>query len=281
MTTVTKEEKRTTNQQKQTRNRRRNNNNNNSNSNSNIKENIHGDSRGRRKGGENLKKRELPATKPVIGSSNPFFIAVCAPETYVPNAAPNLARAVGVGPQRVKANVFLRARPRTSSYNNVGSNHFIHHPTLQQSRHVDVPSTVAVPASLADTLSSSDLSHFPSLGGAKATTTTVAAAAATVKLNFKEMMMRGAAASAAASPDTPVAAAIPVTVPVVVYSRQTIYQKQLSSGNIFSAAFHSPQDGEGEGDGGDGGGDGDAYESTIASSVLIDSCDNKYDRLYR
>ena len=280
MTTVTKEEKRTTNQQKQTRNRRRNNNN------SNIKENIHGDSRGRRKGGENLKKRELPATKPVIGSSNPFFIAVCAPETYLPNAAPNLATAVGVGPQRVKANVFLRARPRTSSYsyNNVGSNHFIHHPTLQQSRHVDVPSTVAVPASLADTLSSSDLSHFPSLGGAKAaTTTTVAAAAATVKLNFKEMMMRGAAASAAASPDTPVAASIPVTVPVVVYSRQTIYQKQLSSGNIFSAAFHSPQDGEGEGDGGygDGDGDGGGYESTIASSVLIDSCDNKYDRLYR
>lgn len=256
MTTVTKEEKRTTNQQKQTRNRRRNNNNNNS----NIKENIHGDSRGRRKGGENLKKRELPATKPVIGSSNPFFIAVCAPETYVPNAAPNLATAVGVGPQRVKANVFLRARPRMSSYsyNNVGSNHFIHHPTLQQSRHVDVPSTVAVPASLADTLSSSDLSHFPSLGGAKAaTTTTVAAAAATVKLNFKEMMMRGAAASAAASADTPVAAAIPVTVPVVVYSRQTISQKQLSSGNIFSAAFHSPQDGEGYGDGGYGDGDGD------------------------
>ena len=271
MTTVTKEEKNTTNQQKQTRNRRRN----------NIKENIHGDSRGRRKGGENLKKRELPTTKPVIGSSNPFFIAVCAPETYVPT----VTTAVGVGNQRVKANVFLRARPRTS--NNVGSNHFIHHPTLQQSRHVDVPSTAAASVSSAGCLSSSDLSHFPSLGGAKSATTTVAAAAANVKLNFKEMMMRGAVA--AASPDSPAAAAIPVTVPVVVYSRQPISQKQLSSGNIFSAAFYSPQDGDGGGDGGDGdcgggdcgGGGSGGYESTIASSVLIDSCDNKYDRLYR
>ena len=270
MTTVTKEEKNTTNQQKQTRNRRRN----------NIKENIHGDSRGRRKGGENLKKRELPTTKPVIGSSNPFFIAVCAPETYVPT----VTTAVGVGNQRVKANVFLRARPRTS--NNVGSNHFIHHPTLQQSRHVDVPSTAAASVSSAGCLSSSDLSHFPSLGGAKSATTTVAAAAANVKLNFKEMMMRGAAAS---GDDSPAAAAIPVTVPVVVYSRQPISQKQLSSGNIFSAAFYSPQDGDGGGDGGDGdcgggdcgGGGSGGYESTIASSVLIDSCDNKYDRLYR
>jgi hypothetical protein len=269
MTTVTKEDKNTTNQQKQTRNRRRN----------NIKENIHGDSRGRRKGGENLNKRELPTTKPVIGSSNPFFIAVCAPETY----APNVTTAVGVGNQRVKANVFLRARPRTS--NNVGSNHFIHHPTLQHSRHVDVPSTAAASVSSAaasapssDILSSSDLSHFPSLGGAKSATT---AAVTTVKLNFKEMMMRGAAATASGD-DSPAAAAIPVTVPVVVYSRQPIYQKQLSSGNIFSAAFHSPQDGEGDGDGdGDGDGEGDVYESTIASSVLIDSCDNKYDRLYR
>jgi len=268
MTTVTKEDKNTTNQQKQTRNRRRN----------NIKENIHGDSRGRRKGGENLNKRELPTTKPVIGSSNPFFIAVCAPETY----APNVTTAVIVGNQRVKANVFLRARPRTSSHtyssNNVGSNHFIHHPTLQQSRHVDVPSTAAASVSSAaasapssDILSSSDLSHFPSLGGAKSATT---AAVTTVKLNFKEMMMRGAAT--ASGDDSPAAAAIPDTVPVVVYSRQPIYQKQLSSSNIFSAAFHSPQDGEGDGDG-----DGDVYESTIASSVLIDSCDNKYDRLYR
>lgn len=266
MTTVTKEEKNTTNQQKQTRNRRRN----------NIKENIHGDSRGRRKGGENLKKRELPTTKPVIGSSNPFFIAVCGPETYVPT----VTTAVGVGNQRVKANVFLRARPRTS--NNVGSNHFIHHPTLQQSRHVDVPSTAAASVSSAGCLSSSDLSHFPSLGGAKSDTTT-AVAAATVKLNFKEMMMRGAAATADSSDDSPAAAAIPVTVPVVLYSRQPIYQKQLSSGNIFSAAFHRQQDGDGDGDGhGDGGGDGGGgYESTIASSVLIDSCDNKYDRLYR
>jgi hypothetical protein len=65
-------------------------------------------------------------------------------------------------------------------------------------------------------------------------------------------------------------------------------QKALSSENIFLAAFYGSNN-NASGFDDDGGGDdgGDGYEgtppmkSTSISSVLIDSCDRKYDSLYR
>lgn len=325
--TVTKEDK-TTLQQKRTRNRKRSN---------NIKETCRGDAassssrgrgrgRGRRKGGENLKKKEEKMasdtiTKPVIGSSNPFFIAVCAPETYKHHSSSSLAgTATGsgssgspttfTGHQRVKPNVFLRSRPRSnSSGSGLGSgsgsgsypNHFIHHPALQHSRQVEATTTMGSNASShidtragADTIiSSSDLVHFPSLGGAK----TVDAAGTTAKLNFKEMMIRSSTntntnTGTNTSTGTSTSTNTNTTIPVVMYSKQStiIPQKSLSSSNIFLAAFHN-HDGDGDGDEHDYDGDcdhdnnahacGSGTAPVFASSVLIDSCDKKYDRLYK
>jgi hypothetical protein len=58
----------------------------------------------------------------------------------------------------------------------------------------------------------------------------------------------------------------------------------LSSANIFLAAFRPPaenhedvDDAAGEYTGGGGGG----CAPIFASSILVDSCDKKYDRLYR
>jgi hypothetical protein len=60
----------------------------------------------------------------------------------------------------------------------------------------------------------------------------------------------------------------------------------LSSANIFLAAFLPPaenhedvDDATGEYTGGGGGGVGGG--PIFASSILVDSCDKKYDRLYR
>jgi hypothetical protein len=69
----------------------------------------------------------------------------------------------------------------------------------------------------------------------------------------------------------------------------TPQQKALSSDNIFLAAFYGSNNTAGYDGDGDGDGDGDSYgyegtppiKSTIISSVLIDSCDRKYDSLYR
>ena len=65
----------------------------------------------------------------------------------------------------------------------------------------------------------------------------------------------------------------------------------LSSGNIFLGAFYGSRNDGGDGDGGDGGGgdgddggDGDlggGGGGSFISSTLIDSCDRKYDNLYR
>ena len=77
-------------------------------------------------------------------------------------------------------------------------------------------------------------------------------------------------------------------VPVVI-------QKSLSVGNIFSSVFYGGGGGDdgcggggyGDGGGGDGGyGDGDGGGGgdgggTYISSVLVDSCDRKYDNLYK
>ena len=317
MTTVTKTEKKPTNQQKNTRNRRRHNTNTTttttSTSTSTSTNNNHGDgtgSRVRRKGGceQSKKKDVLPSTKPVIGSSNPFFIAVCAPETYVSHPRPVTASVptpVGVGGnQRGKTNVFLRTRPNTSSRSssNIGPNHFIHHPTIQHSRQIEATSPVSSSVSASASASAStsapvvvtftDLNHFPSLGGGKSNTAAAAAATkttpdTTVKLNFKEIMMKGETNSGGVVAPVPVPGPVLTSSsssqPTAVYSKQPVSQKQLSSNNIFLAAFHSPQpDNDYDDDNVD-----DEYDAhtnshpVVSSSVLIDTCDNKYDRLYR
>lgn len=263
----------------------------------NNKENR-SDSRGRRKGGENVKKKndgKTPTETPVIGSSNPFFIAVCAPDTYTPAPTPTTTPSGGFQ-QRVKPNVFLKPRSRAaasstsssfttyataaSTHSNgsgVGAgNRFIHHPALQQSR--NTPTTCSPTRCSDNVIPISDLIHFPSLS---ATTTDVIASVAPVKLNFKEMMTRSAGGTSAVAAAVPVpvaaaAAAVPVSKSSSIVSN-VVPQKALSSSNIFLAAFQPTM-----ADADDAEAD-DYIESkpVLASSVLIDSCDNKYDRLYR
>ena len=270
------------------------------------------DSRGRRKGGENVKKKneeKTPTETPVIGSSNPFFIAVCAPDTYTSSITPMTPIApitpTGGFQQRVKPNVFLRPRSRstaTSSYSYSSAsassfttsaasaasasthangssanapNRFIHHPALQQSRNIPTTSSdngnnIVIPIS--------DFTHFPSLSAT--TTTDVSANVTPVKLNFKEMMTRSAGGTSAV-PVAAVSVAVPVSVAAVAATAPKtsgiVPQKALSSSNIFLAAFQPTMahadDAEAD--------DYIGSKPVLASSVLIDSCDNKYDRLYR
>jgi hypothetical protein len=105
-------------------------------------------------------------------------------------------------------------------------------------------------------------------------------------LNFKEMVMRntvvGAANTATTATTTATATtatAIEVKPTIIAYPR---ISPSLSSNNIFLAAFQAHRDDEED--------DDEASESNIdyhqqrvgfVSSTLIDSCDKKYDRLYR
>ena len=249
-----------------------------------------GDENGHR--GRKKKVPELITTKPVIESTNPFFIAVCAPETYKPKVASNRrgagARIVDDVEKNNRTNVFLRQRTRNSVNNNNSNNinRFIHHPLLQQSRDSDVSSTATATATATATDSQHaviELSNeilFPSLGKPTTPTTT------TTKLNFKEMVMKNSTVAAASES------------PVVIsndsnsnsssssssknMSSTTSYppppssHKTISSGNIFLAAFQNNQNDDD---------DYDDYcdtvsEKQVVASSLIDSCDRKYDRLY-
>jgi hypothetical protein len=301
MSSVSKDENTTKQTRTRNRNRRRTNITNN-------KENRT-DSRGRRKGGENVKKKneeKTPTETPVIGSSNPFFIAVCAPDTYTSSMTPT-----GGFQQRVKPNVFLRPRSRaaatSSSYSSASSfttyaasaasasthangsganapNRFIHHPALQQSRNMPTTcSTTTCSDNGNNVIPISDFTHFPSLS---ATTTDAIASVAPVKLNFKEMMTRsagGTSAGGTSAVPVPVPVAVPVPVPVAVPAPKTsgiVPQKALSSSNIFLAAFQPTIADANDADA-DADDDYIGSKPVLASSVLIDSCDKKYDRLYR
>jgi hypothetical protein len=307
MSSVSKDENTTKQTRTRNRNRRRTNITNN-------KENRT-DSRGRRKGGENVKKKnegKTPTETPVIGSSNPFFIAVCAPDTYASSATPiapiTPTTPTGGFQQRVKPNVFLRPRSRAAASSTSSSfttyataasthsngsgagasapNRFIHHPALQQSRNTltTCSPTTCSPTTCSDNgnnvIPISDLTHFPSLS---ATTTDAIASVAPVKLNFKEMMTRSAGGTSAVA----VAVAVPVPVPKTSgIVSNVVPQKALSSTNIFLAAFqptmaHTADDAD-DAEADDA--DADDYigsKPVLASSVLIDTCDKKYDRLYR
>ena len=291
MTTVSKEDKRTRNRRRSSNNNT-NNTNNTNNATTNTKENRPA-SRGRR----NLKKNEekLPVgEKPVIGSSNPFFIAVCAPDSYKPAAVAPITTPTTTGQQRVKPNVFLRSRPRSAAYSSGGcgggggggeySNRFIHHPALQQSRQSNTSTSAASPSSEAggngqnNVISISDLTHFPSLG----TNTEAPVVTVPVKLNFKEMMTRSAGVSSP-SVSSPSVSSPSVSSPSVASA--IIPQKILSSGNIFLAAFQRSVSHDHD-NAYDDHADvvvsvGNKRQPELVSSVLIDSCDNKYDRLYK
>lgn len=246
-----------------------------------------GDENGHR--GRKKKVPEIIMTKPVIESTNPFFIAVCAPETYKPKAASNRrvagARIVDDVEKNNRTNVFLRQRTRNSLNNNNNNNinRFIHHPLLQQSRDSDVSATATESQQHAVIELSNEI-LFPSLG--KPTTTTPTTTPA--KLNFKEMVMKNstAAAAAVAASESPV---------VVLKDSKSISStttlcppppppppsshKSLSSGNIFLAAFQVNQTNDDD-DHGYNDCDTVSEKPFISSSSLIDSCDRKYDRLY-
>ena len=242
-----------------------------------------GDENGHR--GRKKKVPEIIMTKPVIESTNPFFIAVCAPETYKPKAASN-RRVAGVRivddvEKNNRTNVFLRQRTRNSLNNNNNNNinRFIHHPLLQQSRDSDVSATATESQQHAVIELSNEI-LFPSLG--KPTTTTPTTT--TAKLNFKEMVMKNstAAVAAAAASESPVVVlkdSKSISSTTTLCPPPPSSHKSLSSGNIFLAAFQVNQTNDDD-DHGYNDCDTVSEKPFISSSSLIDSCDRKYDRLY-
>ena len=185
--------------------------------------------------------------------------------------------------------MFLRQPSRSSSTLTTGGsssypNQFIHNPRLQNERHRDSSASdttaavaVAVVAVAAvATTNINDTVQFPSLSSS------VSAVVNTSKLNFKEMMLKNK--NPAPAPVAPAVSALVVPAPVApAPAPANVYQKPLSSGNIFSSAFYGPP----EPVDGDDDYDNSATAvvadrgSVIISSVLVDSCDRKYDKLYR
>ena len=252
--------------------------------------------------GGGLKNNESKPNNPVIESSNPFFIAVCSPESYKPASSVNHRmggrRDESRAPvTRTRPNVFLRQPSRISSPSVSGSgnssypNQFIHNPRLQNERQRDSSSasvSVSDPVGRNATMTATNINdtvQFPSLSSASA----ASPASNTSKLNFKEMVLKNK------NPDTSVvAAAVPVvsvSVPAAAYvphnNNNNVRHRPLSSGNIFSSAFYGPpaepvlNDNDNDNDN-----DYDNSATTVRSagaisSVLVDSCDGKYDKLYK
>ena len=254
---------------------------------------------------EKEKEKEI-ITKPVIESTNPFFIAVCAPDTYkarIPSSASSGKVGSGSGggsgggsdDRERKSNMFLRQRNRNSMnhhnhhHNNNHNNHnnhpnrFIHHPLLQQSRELECVgmNTQNETTNILIEISNEEL--FPSLGKASTASTV------STKLNFKEMVMRNSAASASTSTSVSASGSAPETnetVPILpppTYPRVVpVSHKSISSGNIFLAAFQKNHEEDNDNNDNDNNDNdvSESYKPFISSSVLIDTCDKKYDRLY-
>jgi hypothetical protein len=288
--------------------------------------------------------------KPVLESTNPFFIAVCAPDTYKPAAVAEYGSGChgnrngggsgggggggGAGSnrrdvscqQRRMPNVFLRSNSRNSSYssssvsNGTGTgtapgsvtvNPFIHHPMIQNDRQRGDTSISTSNGNHYSTVSSNrtstttntttntntntniyDKEQFPSLGSSGSSGNIVH-----TKLNFKEMVLKSSSSTGTSgcSMESVSTLNTPPPPPKVrsEYAQQS--QKVLSTGNIFLGAFYGSrdnqkgwEDGDCDGDGnrdtdgnGEVGGDGTRQNGSFISSVLIDSCDRKYDNLYR
>ena len=259
---------------------------------------------GGRGGGGGARHNESKPNNPVIESSNPFFIAVCSPESYKPVETPINHRMGGRRDEsrtpvtRTRPNVFLRQPYRNSSTCVSGSGHtsypnqFIHNPRLQNERQRDSSSAMATAtdpvamcrnATVTGVVTNiNDTVQFPSLSSASS----ASSASQTSKLNFKEMVLKNknsepsvAAAVAAASVPVPVTAAY-VPVPVA----NNVRQRPLSSGNIFSSAFYGlpsePLDDVND-DAHNYNNDTTSRSVGVISSVLVDSCDRKYDNLYK
>lgn len=275
----------------------------------------------RPKSTEDKVKPPVVLSKPVLESTNPFFIAVCAPDSYKPSSSSSSSfGGGGINPihrsnsliggdignrrdtvsQRQKPNVFLRQNSRNTqivSSNGPGMiNHFIHHPMIQNDRHRGDIMTGVLGTEIVQTsrtgLGSScknnnmpadihDKEQFPSLSSS-----VLSPYEPVIKLNFKEMVMKNSSTS---TTDTGTVTSVSVIsqIPKVrsEYAQQAAQQasqKALSSGNIFLGAFYGSRD---EVSGLDDGEHDDEYvqkcEKTVISSALIDSCDRKYDNLYR
>jgi hypothetical protein len=268
---------------------------------------------------DKVKQPPIVLPKPVLESTNPFFIAVCAPDSYRPSSSSSMANHrsnsgggngnrrsdVSVS-QRQKQNVFLRQNNRNSTQgrstittsNSGGSgamNHFIHHPIIQNDRQRSDNTVGAVSSNgyIAHT-DIHDKEQFPSLSSAS-TSTTISSEPVT-KLNFKEMVLRsgsvgdskgdcggggvgGGGVGVGVSGGGGVGVSSTVKVTSVPKVRAEYSQKALSSGNIFLGAFCGSSNNESMDE-------EDDYDETsgqraVISSVLIDSCDRKYDNLYR
>jgi len=161
-------------------------------------------------------------------------------------------------------------------------NRFIHHPVLKQSREAEAIQMKATSVTnVVESIPTNDIHHFPALGS----TTTSTSTSTNTKLNFKEMVMRNSTLSSTAESNvsTVVAASSSAEPAASVHYSVPSYQKTLSSSNIFLAAFQSHCGNEDADEYNDNNKceNDDILTSTPASSVLIDSCDKKYDRLYR
>jgi hypothetical protein len=248
--------------------------------------------RSRNKGGGGQTKKTEDKPNPVIESSNPFFIAVCSPDSYKPKGSgrrhnePVHAPPPPLPQVRTKPNVFLRQPSRYVSHDGSGGggggpNQFIHHPRLQNERqrgaHSSSAVAVVVAAAAAAAATSEtvpnicDTEQFPSLSSSSTVVNTS-------KLNFKEMVMKNTIQA-----ETPVSVTMPPYLPAQPEKKQKC--QKISLRNIFSSVFYGSRDddgGDGDGDdGGDGGGgDGGGGGGGGISSILIDSCDRKYDNLY-
>lgn len=265
----------------------------------------------------NRPKQNEEKNKPVLESTNPFFIAVCAPDTYKPLTIGgygsgdaggvgddarsiykngNNRRDVTSSSQRRIPNVFLRSNSRNSLSNASNSmvtvNPFIHHPVIQNDRQRGGETSTGSHNGKGDGKGDGnhcshvlcgtnihDNEQFPSLG-----TSTIGNIVHT-KLNFKEMILKNSSGTCGSTTVTP------PNQPKIKSEYAQQQRKTLSSGNIFLGAFYPSKDdsqqdwdnnfdesGGGDGSGGDGSG---GANCSFISSILIDSCDRKYDKLYQ
>ena len=189
-------------------------------------------------------------------------------------------------------------------------NHFIHHPTIQNNRQRgDTHTSSGIDEGIVmhhvnsgggggggDGLSNNihDNEQFPLLtsktgsGSGSASLKSSEPNVTVTKLNFKEMVMKNSKPSVTTEEETIVNNRRDdvLFVPKV---RTEYAQKALSSRNIFLGAFYGSSNGNGGDYDGDGDGDGDDYDGDVdknnahtpISSILIDSCDRKYDNLYK
>ena len=190
-------------------------------------------------------------------------------------------------------------------------NHFIHHPTIQNNRQRgDTHTTSGIDergvvhhvnsgGGGGDRLLNNihDNEQFPLLTSKTSSSSSSSSSSnaslnssepSVTKLNFKEMVMKNSKPSITNEEES-VANNRRDDVSTAPKVRTEYAQKALSSRNIFLGAFYGSSNGNGNGNG-NGGDDDYDYEDTdvdknnghtVSASILIDSCDRKYDNLYK